>query len=254
LARLAIGIPLYFAGERYPHLSAEEAASPNYNLVGNHILYDDGHYVRNLMLARSGMLPFFVAACVLIFLWARREFGDLAAFLSVLMFSTTPIVLALSSLAYTDLVAATTQFAAVFAFTIWLDKPSRRSALLLGAAIGLALMSKLTTLLFLPAAAAAIVGCKWFFARDSSTNVLKIHWKGLIAAVAIAIVVLWGGYGFSVGHVRQEMGLTPESMPSFQHFPSPLRAVTRAIVLKDPIVPAPALLHGFATAWVLNKT
>src|SRR5215475_9429539 len=60
LARIAIGIPLYIAGKRYPNLTAEEAAIPDYNVVGNHILFDDGHYIRNLILARSGMLPFLV--------------------------------------------------------------------------------------------------------------------------------------------------------------------------------------------------
>jgi hypothetical protein len=161
LARFAIGIPLYLAGERYPHLTGEEALNANYNVVGNHILYDDGHYVRNLMLARSGMLPFLIAASLLVFLWARRDFGDFAAVMAVLVFTTTPIVLALSSLAYTDLVTATTQFAALFAFTNWLRKPDKRSTLLLGGATGLALMSKLTSLLFLPAAGAGIAACLW---------------------------------------------------------------------------------------------
>src|SRR5438552_9673331 len=71
LARLAIGLPLYLAGERYPQLTAEDSAKPNYNVIGNRILYDDGHYVRNLALARSAMLPFLVAASALVFLWTR---------------------------------------------------------------------------------------------------------------------------------------------------------------------------------------
>src|SRR6267154_1573698 len=100
LSHLAIGLPLYLAGERYPRLTTEESAQPNYNVVGNHILYDDGHYLRNLILARVALLPFLLIASVLVFAWARREFGDVAAFISVLIFTTTPIVLALSSIAY----------------------------------------------------------------------------------------------------------------------------------------------------------
>src|SRR5207245_8680014 len=96
LARLAIGLPLYLAGERYPQLTAEDSAKPNYNVIGNRILYDDGHYVRNLALARSAMLPFLVAASALVFLWTRQEFGGFAAVSSVLLFTTTPMVLALS--------------------------------------------------------------------------------------------------------------------------------------------------------------
>jgi 4-amino-4-deoxy-L-arabinose transferase-like glycosyltransferase len=254
LARLAIGFPLYLAGERYPRLSAEEAARPNYNLVGNHILYDDGHYLRNLALARSAMLPFLVAISVLVFLWARREFGDLAAFLSVFLLTTTPIVLALSSIAYTDLVAATTQFAALFALTIWLREPGKRSTLLLGLALGLAASSKLTSFIFLPAAAAAITGTKLLLNVSPDPNANKIQWKNLALAIVVSLLVLWASYGFSVGNVQAGMGLSPESMPSFQSFPTPVGRLAKAMVLKDPLIPAPSFLRGVATAWVLNKT
>src|SRR5205807_1399194 len=49
-------------------------------------------------------------------------------------------------------------------------------------------------------------------------------------------------------------GLSPGEMPRFQHFPSPAGKLARAVVLRDPIVPAPALLRGFAMVWVFNKT
>src|SRR5205807_2644847 len=67
-------------------------------------------------------------------------------------------------------------------------------------------------------------------------------------------IVVWAGYGFSVGHVRESMHLSPENMPSFQHFPAPVRVIARDMVLSDWAVPAPAFLQGFATAWALNKS
>src|ERR1700691_315070 len=60
LARIAIGLPLYLAGERYPNLDPQNNDnSLTYNDYGNAILYNSGHYERNLKLARLGMLPFF---------------------------------------------------------------------------------------------------------------------------------------------------------------------------------------------------
>jgi len=53
LARDAIGLPLYLAGERYPNLPPADPDSHNYNVVGNAIIYGDGHYQRNLALGRS---------------------------------------------------------------------------------------------------------------------------------------------------------------------------------------------------------
>jgi len=110
LSRVAVGLPLYLAGERYPHLDQSDPNNRNYNVVGNAILYGSGHYQRNLTLARLGVLPFFLFTVALVFVWTRREFGDFAAFLAVGLFSTLPTVLAFSGLAYTDIPTACTQF------------------------------------------------------------------------------------------------------------------------------------------------
>lgn len=257
LARVAIGLPLLLAGERYPSLPSDDPGTQNYNVVGNHIIYDSGHFARTLALARSGMLPFLVLEIVLVFLWARREFGDLAGVLAAAVFSTLPIVLAFAGMAYTDLPASCMQFALFLAFATWLDKPTTRSTVWLGIAAGLALLSKFTILLFFPAVAAALVLCKLLLGGRSEPQpkVDQRAWIGKASiAGTIAIVVLWAGYGFSVGHVRESMQLTPENMPSFQHFPGPVRSIARKMVISDPVLPAPALLKGIATAWALNKS
>jgi hypothetical protein len=67
LARIAIGLPLYLAGERYPQLPPPDHGI-TYNDVGNAVLYGSGHYVRNLALARLGVLPFFLLATAIVFL------------------------------------------------------------------------------------------------------------------------------------------------------------------------------------------
>ncbi len=119
------------------------------------------------------------------------------------------------------------------------------------------MLAKFTTLLFLPAGAAAILLGKWLVERRSepARNDLKGGWLIRLALVlAVAVIVVWAGYGFSAGHVRESMQLSPESMPSFQHFPGPARKIARTLVLRDPWLPAPALLKGLASAWALNKT
>jgi Dolichyl-phosphate-mannose-protein mannosyltransferase len=254
LARIAIGLPLYVAGERYPNLSSPD--SKNYNAVGDAILNDAGHYFRNLVLARLGVLPFLLLSCAVVFLWTRREFGAFAAVAAVALFTTLPIVLAFSSLAYTDIVAASTQAAAFWAFATWLDKRNGRSTVWMGFAVGLALLAKATTFIFLPAAAFSIIVVKWAVSFKQTPQPLsyKRTAKQVFAAGAIAIAVVWAGYGFAVGHVRESMNISAESMPSFQHFPAPLARIGRDLILSDPRVPAPALMRGLAEVWVLNKT
>ena len=266
LSRIAIGIPLYLAGARFPDWPADDPRVRNYNDVGNSIFNHGGMYLRNLSLARVAILPFFALVAVMVFLWTRQEFGDISAVMAVALFTTLPNVLAFSGLAYTDLPAACMQFAALFVFVTWLQKPGLRWSLALGVTAALAFLAKMTTLLFLPAAGVAIVFGKWLIegrAKDprSEDHVSALRSDGkawrparLAAALASALIVVWACYGFSVGHVREAMQISPESMPSFQHFPGPAQNVARAMVQKDILLPAPALFRGAAMAWVLNKS
>ncbi|MGA8763826.1 MAG: glycosyltransferase family 39 protein [Candidatus Sulfotelmatobacter sp.] len=255
LARIAIGLPLYVAGERYPRLSS--ADSNNYNVVGDAILNHSEHYLRNLKLARLGVLPFLLLGSVVVLLWTRREYGSLAATAAVALFTTLPMVLAFSSLAYTDIVAASAQAAAFWAFATWLDEGTKRSAVWMGIVVGLALLAKATTCIFLPAAALSMVVLKLAIGRfkkaPQSLAFIPVTRQVAIAG-AIAIAGVWAGYGFSVGHVRESMQLYPESMPSFQHFPAPVGKIARQLILSDPRVPAPALIRGLAMVWVLNDS
>ena len=216
LARIAIGLPLYLAGERYPKLSLPEQEITCHD-VGNAVLSDSGHYARNLALARLGVLPFFLLATAIVFLWARHEYGDLAAVMAAALFTTLPNILAFSSIAYTDIVAAATQVGLFFAFVQWLNQPTKHSAVWLGLATGLALASKATTVIFFPAAVVAIVLGKWICTHTLvGENVAPkqiVHHIAMVAA--IAIVTLWASYGFAVGHVREGMNLSADSIPSF---------------------------------------
>lgn len=253
LARIAIGLPLYLARERYPKLAPNDPGAQNYNVVGNHILYDSGHFQRNIILARIGVLPFFLFGAVMVYLWAQRLAGDWAATIAVFLYSTTPTILAFSSIAYTDIVAASTQLAAIFAFTWWLESQSGWRTFWFGIALGLALLSKLTTVLFVPAAGLGIL-MVWYVAQRHRSGSLRFSFGKLLAAAAIAAIVLWGGYRFSIRHLQQATGITAASMPSFQRFPARLRSTARELVLRDPRLPAAELFRGVAEAYALNRS
>lgn len=253
LARIAIGLPLYFAGERLPKLPSPE--SENYNFVGNALLNDSGHYMRNLVLARVGVLPFFLFGCVLVFLWARGEYGGLAALMATGLFTTLPIILAFSSIAYTDIVAATTQTAALWAFAIWLERGTGRATLWLGLAVGLAISAKATSGIFLPAGALSLIALKSALAHSNHNAQSRDYRRAaeqFVLVGVIAIAMLWGSYGFAVGRFDESLHIAPDSMSSFQNFPTPLAKIGRSLVRSDPRVPAPALIKGIASVWVLN--
>jgi 4-amino-4-deoxy-L-arabinose transferase-like glycosyltransferase len=155
----------------------------------------------------------------------------------------------------TDMATAFAQSAALFAFATWLDKPSTRTCVWMGITLGLAVLAKFTTLLYLPAAAAAIVVCKWLFERKRATpgENRSYSTRQVAAALLIAIVVIWGGYRFAIGHVQESMQVSPQTMPSFQHLPATLRPLARKLVLSDPALPAPGLLRGIVSAYMFTK-
>ncbi|MGA7217668.1 MAG: glycosyltransferase family 39 protein [Candidatus Sulfotelmatobacter sp.] len=252
LTRIFIGVPLYLAGARLPILPLSDAHDAC--TVGNAILNRSGEHPRNLMLARIGVIPFFLLGCAVVFFWTRREFGDFAAAVAVGLFTTVPPVLAFSSIAYTDIVAGCTQTLGCWAFVLWLKKIDWRSTVWLGLAMGLAILAKATTYLFLPACGASIVVLKLVVSRKMpDAKNYKRAAKQIAAAVAIAMALLWAGYGFAIGRVQQSMQLSPDSMPSFQYFPAFVGRISRDFIRANPVLPAPALIRGMAIAWVMNK-
>ena len=253
LARIAIGLPLVLAGERYPQLPDTDPGRHDYNVVGNHILYDSGHFARNLVLARLGVLPFFVLGAWVVYRWAKYLSGNTGAIIAVFLFCTTPTVLAFSSIAYTDIVAAATQLAAMFCFARWLETPTRSRTLLMAVAFGLALLAKFTTLLYLPAACFVMAGVWIWKRRHTESFDWAARSRKLLVVLAIALLIVWGGYRFSIRRLHEVTGITASNLPSFQHLPPPMRSPARRLVLYDPLLPAPELLNGLASAWFLNK-
>lgn len=246
LSRDAIAFPLYVYGERFPKIQPQDTGQSYCTEIGNAILSDGGHYARNLLLARLGILPFLCLAVVVVFLWGRYEFGTFAGCTAAFLFSTLPSVLAFSSLAYTDLPTMCTQFAFLFAFALWLKKPTTIRTLLLGTSSGLALSSKLTSFLFLPLACAAMLLVKIWFQRAE----IKFNWRRagqLAVALCIGFVILWGSYAFSRGHLQDALGLSPRSIPSSA--PRGMASkMFEALTLANPVIPAPDLLRGIEIA------
>ena len=71
----------------------------------------------SLVLARAGTLIFFVIASFATWLWARRELGDVAAILALLLFTTQPSILGHAGLATVDIAGVAGLAVAMLAFS-----------------------------------------------------------------------------------------------------------------------------------------
>ncbi len=197
LARIAMAIGPHLAGMR-------SLEGPGLFTEGDSELQTGPGYVRNLELARLGILPFFLAACVLLYAWSRRVAGDVVAATAVGLFAFTPPILAHAGLATTDMAATAAFVGLLLAFSAWLDRPSSMArSIWFGIAGGLALASKFSLIGFFAATALVMLVVRGLDARRAQASGRRsvpprVPVARLVVATASALIVLFAAYGFLV--------------------------------------------------------
>ncbi|MGO8787318.1 MAG: glycosyltransferase family 39 protein [Terriglobia bacterium] len=244
LARIAAAIGPFLAGRRLR--SADPWAG------GNEILDGDGRYGRNLSLARLGELPFFVLAAFVVWAWSRRLFGNAVAVISVFVFTMLPPIVGHAGLATTDMAAAATCAAALYAFVRWLDQKDVTRSLLLGLTLALAVLSKFTALFFLPACGLALLAWQRWCGQKVGNNTQGRPMRRDLAVGLTAVVtflLIWSAYRFSFGPLTEPEEVQPYQAVKVATAPSS-RIDDFLSGLEFVPIPAPDLLRGMWEAKV----
>jgi hypothetical protein len=225
---------------------------------GNAILHTGGTYERNLTLARIGILPFFIIASLVVALWAKHCAGIATSLLATLLFTTLPPILAHSGLATLDMACAALFVAGLFAFTLWLNSPTLLHSLSLAITIGLAILSKLSALVFLlPVGSLIIVIYRINSLRKNSlANVgfpkFQSWFTRSMIVLLFCFLTIWAGYRFSL-------------IPLFKAEDRPYKNVDKIVgsegvlhdisyvILETPIIPAPEFGKGINYIFRRNK-
>jgi len=186
LARIAPAILASLAGARY---------APDANPIAATMkIWGSGeHYDHMLAISRAGILPMFWIACGVLFLWTRRIAGGAAAVAAVAIFTTIPPVLAHAGLITTDMAATAFTATGAFMALLWAEKPTRARTALFGLALGLCALAKFSVPVFLP-----VIWLLWLLWKRPSLAAIRIRIVPAVAALAIACVVVWAGYRFSL--------------------------------------------------------
>ncbi len=198
LTRVAMALGPYLDGAR-------TTGHENFMTEGLLILRgtDGASYERRLALARLGILPFFWLASFAVFLIGRRVLGPAGAAVSVFIFTTLPVVLAHSGLATTDLGATAFFTLALYSLFSLLETPGLLRGVYLGLSLAGMVLSKFSTLVFLPAA--VLVCAIMFWRRNSSQakSLIPARARSLIPplglAAGLAFFLVWAGYRFTFG-------------------------------------------------------
>lgn len=158
---------------------------------------------------------------LLIFLAAREMFGSGAGFIALVLFVFDPNILAHGAVLGTDMGLSCFVFATIFAFYRYVKAPSALRLGITGLAAGCALASKHTGILVFPmllllAFSELVRGTGE--AAESGKR-MRSTVGASVAINAIAILVLWGFYGFR--YAARPAGL--QMNPPFAEFIAPLR-------------------------------
>ncbi len=152
---------------------------------------------RLLLPARAMMALLGLLLGATVYRWGTDLGGKRCGLLALYLLALDPNILAHSSVAGTDLGAATTTALALFIFARWLRRPAATRWLAAGLALGLALGTKTSAILLLPTV--FLVG-------------LLIHPRRFVALLglfALAGLVIWALYGFEYGPLPGTDALVP---------------------------------------------
>jgi 4-amino-4-deoxy-L-arabinose transferase-like glycosyltransferase len=237
LARVAMAIGPYLYGARSQKL-------PDRWQEGNAVLGSAPRYGKALTLARIGILPFFVLACVCVWLWSRRLIGDWGALAPVFLFTNLPPVLAHAGLATSDMAVSAGVCAAVLAFVVWLDDRRWRNSLLLGGAMACAFLSKFSSVLLVPACFLVVLALRLPSRdREGGPGGSGARFWPAARAFAVALftaaLLVWAAYGFSWGRMSEHVADDAAGQSGFSKVPASFWHA-----LERTPMPAPKILDG----------
>jgi hypothetical protein len=156
-----------------------------------------------LVIARLMCLPFAALGAIVVFQWSKKLYGVRAAFVTLTLWTFSPILIASSCSVCGDGQAASIGLLALYQFRSWISKNSLMSAGILGIIIGAAVLVKLTWLLLfvlLPSIFLFISLAEFLEVgnREKRDKAFKFFWSviQLTLSLGIAILVINAAYGF----------------------------------------------------------
>jgi 4-amino-4-deoxy-L-arabinose transferase-like glycosyltransferase len=236
LAKLVGAFPLLFMHLKAPRVGRDDS-KPVANRQGANFVY--GNNADALLLrARLAEAVMGLALILLLFEAGNRLFGTGVAWIAAVLAVFEPNLLAHSALVTTDLAFTLFYLAAVYGLWRVAERPTPRRLAGCGVMSGLALASKHSALILIPTLAllsAVEIACRVKSVAREGTKPRPVLareiriWTGrLIVIYGLAVLVLWGFYGF-------RFQARPDGLPLWSGF-----------------TPYATLLKGHLARWALT--
>lgn len=179
-----------------------------------------------------------VSLGVLVFVFARRLFGERAAVIAVSLFSLEPTVLAHGRVVQTDIPATFGYLLLFYTLYIYFPAPTSKRALGLGLAAGVAALTKFSMLLAGPVIAAAFAALLWqaTLRRRRDRAVIAAH-----ACLTLLVVLLLINAAYSFDHHTLQES---EARWVAGVFPARAETAVRAVLSLSHLLPTDFVLGG----------
>ena len=161
LVRLWAAIPLALGGAQ----PGDAGPKPDVGEIGDAFWAANSDVRFWFLCGRLMIVPLATLTGLILAAWGRAWYGERAAFLSVLLFCCCPTVIANAAIVTHDLPLAAAWLTALFTLVRFAERPTWRTALVFGAALGIAQQTKLTALALGPLSVVV-----WFILRWRSAN------------------------------------------------------------------------------------
>lgn len=233
LSRIALAVVPFLDGARFP--DAEEGRGSAFTAAD--IFYRSASYVRNVTEARIANLFVFWICVALTWALAGGRRDPWVAMLAGGSFAALAPVVAHAGLATTDVSFVAAFLLVLVALRACLDTPTWITAAALGAALGVAVATKFSTLVFLPPVVAALlVTRRWTSRRWGAWLRAPSLWRLVFTTGAVAMIAIWAAYGFRVGRLAD----LPVRFGGYGELPT----TGWPAAIKDWRIPAHELVHG----------
>jgi len=235
LARVVNALIPYARGVRLP---PPDRRQPFIQVAGDSAFYGTPDYIGHVTDGRLGNLLFFLATVAFTWVLAGGRSDPWVALLAAASVATLPPVVAHAGFATTDVAFVAAFLLVLVALRRCLLTPSTLAAALAGAAVGIAVATKFTTLVFLPPAVVAVLAVHAWPERRSHLALLAqpALWRGLVVLGVVAAATIWACYGFRVGRLAD----LPLTLGPFGRVPT----TGWPAAVRDWPLPAHEFLHG----------
>jgi hypothetical protein len=213
VGKLISAFPLLFLNPSIP-VDHPSYTKPDDVEFGHEFLYRNRLAAdRILFVGRLGTIGLTLFFGVVAALWCRKGFGEPSALLTLTLFAFDPNLIAHGRYATTDLAAAAFIFFACIAWIAFLERPRKSRLALAGLVLGLALATKHSALLLIP----ALLCLHGIRCWRRPANVLAT-WMAMALIAYITIVTTYAPEAKLFVPAATKLGLTHPALPLAHEF------------------------------------